>query len=268
VHAILEIVAAIVAIALIISTVLFAVDIFVKGRRGSRIGFVFSAISLPIYFAAFADDLPSNPLGFRDIIFLLPGIHEFNKEFRSSTLILILLLLTYALRLGIYTRLFVIPAFTLTQAEYHSREQIASRANDLSAPVLAYLTFALLVTALIAGAYRLPFIAGIFLCIFTLLAYFASPYLRNLRRALLLLMVECRIFVLHFWLYMGAFMIQVVIFLGKLEMQRRRPQPGDELFFRELAQRMRRAERKIRAKIAEEHEQLRDLAGEGEGNSG
>lgn len=266
-HAIAEAVAIIVALALVLSAALFAVDVFVKGRAasGATIGLVFSLISLPIYFVAFSDDLPGNPPGLRSAILILPGIHEPNKTFSSSAFILILLLLTYALRLGIYTRLFVIPAFTMSEAEYHSRERTASRANDLSAPVLAYLTFALVVTALIAGAYLLPFVAGVFLCIFMLLIYFASPYLRNLRRGVLLLAVQCRILLLHFWLYAGTFIIQIVIFLGKLERWRRRPQPGDELFFRELAQRMRRADRKIRIKIAEEHEQLRNLAGDGEG---
>lgn len=266
-HAAEEVGAAIVAVALILSTVLFAIDVFIKGRHvsGPIIGFTFSIISVPMYFVAFADKLPGDPTGIRSGILALPGTHDSNEGFRSSTLILILLLLTYALRLGIYTRLFVIPAFTLTEAEYHSRGQTASRANDLSAPLLAYFAFALVAAALIGGTYHLPVIAGVLLCLFVLLAYFASSYLRNLRRAFLLLVVQCRIIVLHFWLYAGAFVIQIVIVLGKMEMWRRRPQPGDELFFEELAQRMRRAERKIRVKIAQEHEQLRDLAADGEG---
>jgi hypothetical protein len=152
----------------------------------------------------------------------------------------------------------------MSEAEYHSRTQTANRANDLSAPVLAYITFSLAATVLFAGIYGLSIIAGVLLCIFLLLLYLASSYLWNLERAFLLVMVQFRILMLYSWLYVSAFVIFLVIILGKIELWRTRKQDVDELFFDDLTRRMRTADRKIRTRIAVEQEQLRNLTADDE----
>lgn len=265
-HAVEEAGAIIVAVALFLSVCLFVIDVFVKARyrSGPVIGLVSSVLAILFFLVAFADKLPGHPVGLRGIMLELPGIHEANKDFHSSPVILIVLFAAQALRLGIYTRLFIIPAFTMSEAEYHSRAQTANRANDLSAPVLAYITFSLAATALVAGVYGLPAIAGVFLCIFLLLLYLASSYLWNLERAFLFVLVQFRILVLYFWLYISAFVVFLVIVLGRIELWRTRKQDVDELFFADLTRRMRVADRKIRARIAAEQEQLRNLTADDE----
>jgi hypothetical protein len=190
---------------------------------------------------------------------VLPGVTKADAAFSSSVVILILLVLIYALRLGIYTRLFIIPALTMTEAEYRSRGQVEQRANDLSAPVLAYLTFTMVTTAIIAGAYALTVAAGAAICVFLLLVYFGSPYLRHLRNSLLWLMVQLRIAAREFWLYASRLVVGTILVLGRMEIWRRRAQPGDEQFVSGLEERLHRSEARARIKIEREREKLRHL---------
>jgi hypothetical protein len=265
-HAVEEAATTLVAVALFLSVCLFVIDVFIKGRyrSGPVIGLVSSILATLLFLIAFADKLPSHPIGLRSVMLSFPGIHEANEQFHSSPTILIVLFATQALRLGIYTRLFVIPAFTMSEAEYHSRAETANRANDLSAPVLAYITFSLAATALFAGIYGLSTIAGVCLCLFLMLLYLASSYLWNLERAFLFVMVQFRILVLYFWLYVSAFVIFLVIILGRIELWRLRKQEVDETFFADLTRRMRAADGKIRTRIAAEQEQLRNLTADDE----
>lgn len=256
-----ELAAIIIACALLLSTVLFGIEVFVKGRgsKGQGIGFAFSLIALPLYFVAFSDKFPGHLAGPRDIVQALPGVTTAHVAFSSSVAILIMLVLTYALRLGIYTRLFVIPALTMTEAQFRSRGQVERRANDLSAPVLAYLTLALIITAIVAGAYALPASVGVAICVLLLLFYFGSPYLRHIRRSVLWLEVQIRIAAREIWLNASRLVVGIIIVIGKLERWRRRAQPGDEIFIGGLEERLRRSEARARQNIERERERLRRL---------
>jgi len=251
----------VIAIALMLSTVLFGIEVFVKARRahGQGIGFVFSLIALPLFFIAYCDRLPGRPMGLRNILLIAPGVTKTDLAFSSSLIILTLLVLTYALRLGIYTRLFIIPAFTMTEAEYRSRGRVEQRANDLSASVLAYLTFAFVTTAIVAGAYALPVAAGTALCMALILLYFASPYLRQIRNSLLWLGVQIRIAAREAWLYASKFVVGTIVVIVRLELWRRQTPAGDEAFVNRLEERQRRSEAKARAKIEGEREKLQNL---------
>jgi hypothetical protein len=265
-HAAEELGASLVALELLLSTALFAVDVFIKLRRasGPMSGLIFSFISVVLFFIAFADKLPGHPTGLRGALVGFPGIHSASENFRSSALVLLFLLLLITLRLGIYTRLFIIPAFTLPEGEYHARSQEASRANDLSAPPLAYISFSLVFTALIAGIYAWQSIGGIFLVILLILAYLTFPFLWNLQKLFLLCIVQARIFALYCWLFASAIVISIVVLLGRMELWRMRHPYGEDLFFDDLKRRMRSADQRIRARIEREQEQLRDLAADSE----
>ncbi len=256
-----ELAAIVIAITLVISTVLFGIEVFVKGRgaKGQGIGFVFSLVALPLYFIAFCDKFPGHPSGPRNILLILPGVTKADIAFNSSAIILLLLVLTYALRLGIYTRLFIIPALTMTEAEYRSRGQVEKRANDLTAPVLGYVTFALVTTAIIAGVYALPAVGGAAFLVLLLLLYFASPYLRHLRNSVLWLMVQIRIAARELWLLASRLVVGMIVLIGRLERWRRQVQPGDERFISGLEAMLRRSAARTQRNIEREREKLRHL---------
>src|ERR1035438_47359 len=129
-----------------LSIVLFSLEIFVKRHRGSGqvIGLAFSLLAAAGFFIEY--------IGSRNPLLILPGIHQGALAFNASSFALLMLVLTYALRLTIYTRLFVLPAIRLN-ADYNSREQIEQRANDYTAPVLACVTFAIILSSIIGGVY-------------------------------------------------------------------------------------------------------------------
>ncbi len=254
-----ELAAIVIAVALVLSTVLFGIEVFVKGRgpKGQGIGLVFSLLAVPLYFIAFSDKFPGHPIGPRNILLVLPGATKADIAFSSSVIILILLVLTCALRLVIYTRLFIIPALTMTEAEYRSRGQVERRANDLSAPVLAYLALALVVTTIVGGVYALPAAAGAVIFVFLLLLRYAYPYLRQLRKSLLWLEVHVRILARELWLLASRLVIWIVVMIVRLEKWRAQPQAGDELFFRRLEARLHQSAARARRNIDREREKLR-----------
>jgi len=259
---IVTILAVIIAVAVILSTALFFVEVFIKRHHmsGQVIGLIFSAIAAILYFVVFCDRLPGSPEGPRKLTLLLPGVQESDTHFTSSVAVLVALTITYALRLGIYTRLFIIPALTLNDEEYNSPEEVEIRVNDLSAPVLAYLTFALVASALISGVYHLSAAAGVGICLALLLLYFGSSYLRNIRNSVIWLAVQTRILIRNFWILASRLVVRTILIIGKLESWRRRTQPGDEQFFAGLEDRLNRSARKARMKNEEERELLRTLA--------
>ncbi len=196
-------------------------------------------------------------MGPRNILLVLPGATKAGIAFSSSVIILILLVLTYALRLVIYTRLFIIPALTMTKAEYRSRGQVERRANDLSAPVLAYLTLALVITATIAGVYALPTAAGAVIFVFLLLVRYAYPYLRQLWKPLIWLEVNVRILARELWILASALVIGIIVIIVRLEKWRVQPQAEDELFFGRLEARLQQSAARARRNNEREREKLR-----------
>jgi hypothetical protein len=262
VNVLIDLAAVAIAVSVLLSTALFIIEVLIKRRHvsGQIIGLIFSLIVVPLYFIVFCDRLPGHSLGLRRILLLLPGVYQANIQFSSSVAILIALVVTYALRLGIYTRLFVIPALTMSEAEYRSRDEVEYRANDLTAPVLAYLTFALVLTAMLAGSYGLPPASGAAICVLLLLLYFGSSFLRNLRNSVIWMAVQFRIFLRNVWIYTSRAVVYFVLVIGRMEAWRRRQQPGDEQFFQSLTERIRQSERKAKAKNEEERELLRRLA--------
>jgi hypothetical protein len=257
-----EVLASILIFAIFLSVLLFGVEVFVKHRSmtGQGISFIFSIIALSLYLIAFCDELPGHPIGLRDFLLMLPGVTRADAAFTSSFAILIALAVTYALRITIYTRLFIIPALTLSEAEYNAQDQVEERANDLTAPILAYFTLALMITANVAGSYDLPAVGGAVLCVALLLLYFGSVYLRNFWNSLIWLAVQFRIAVRQLWLLASAVVVWAIFVLGKLELWRRgHLQPGDELFFERQIRRLQESQQKARARIIRERELLRNL---------
>jgi hypothetical protein len=254
-----ELAAIVIAVSLVLSTVLFGIEVFLKGRspKGQGVGLVLSLLALPLYFIAFSDKFPGHPVGPRDLLLVLPGATRANIDFASSAVILILLVLSYALRLVIYTRLFIIPAFTMPEAEYLSRGQVERRANDLSAPVLAYLTLALVVTAIIVGIYALPAVAGAVIFVCLMLLRYVYPFLRRLRKSLLWLEVYIRILAREIWLLASRLVIGIVVIIVRLEKWRAQSLPEDELFFRRLEARLNQSAARARRSIEHERERLR-----------
>jgi hypothetical protein len=264
-----ELAAAIIGISMLLSIGLFSIEVFVKrrwrssqkrrGMSGQAIGLVFSLIAAPLFFIAFCDKLPGHPIGLRDALLALPSITKANAAFGSSVIILVVLVLTYVLRFVIYSRLFVIPALTMTEAEFNKRDNVEERANDLSAPGLAYLTFALTLTAVIAGAYALPVAVGIVMCLGLVAIYYLSSYLYNLEKSLIWLTVQVRILARRLWLIASRLVVLAILVIGRMEAWRRRQVPGDQLFFEKLENSLRQSQLKAAAGIARDQEILRDL---------
>ena len=260
---IISIITVIVGLSLLLSTALFAIEVFAKhNRRGQTLGFVFSVLAVPLYLIAFCDRLPGRSLQPRDVLLTLPGVDNAHAHFASSVPILIALIATYALRLGIYTRLFVIPALTLSEEEYNQQDQIQQRANDLVSPVLAYFTFALVLTAIIAGAYALPAFGGGIVMLGLVGIYLFSSFLYKLERSFYWLVVQARIAVQRLWLLGSTMLVYVIVGIGKMERWRRRHLQGadDEQFFERLEESLRQSQRKAMAKIEHEQQLLRGIA--------
>jgi hypothetical protein len=72
---------------------------------------------------------------------------------------------------------------------------VRERANDLVFPVLAYFTLALVVTAIITGAYSLPVIGGVGVMLGLIAVYLFSSFLYRLERSFHWLVVQARILI-------------------------------------------------------------------------
>ena len=250
----------VVGLALLLSIALFTVEIFVKRHTGSGqiIGLIFSLLAAVGFFIEYSDRLPGGNVGSRRLLLLLPGIDQSSLAYRSSVFALLMLVLTYALRLTIYTRLFVLPAIRLNR-EYNSKEQVEQRANDYTAPVLAYLTFAIILSSIVGGAYHIPIVIATVLCILLVVVYFISSYLRSLRKLVIWLAVSLRIFMRNVAIYFNTIVVWFIVVIGRLERWRRRQTLDDEQLFRVLRQRLNDAKAKAKERNEKDTELLREL---------
>jgi len=258
---VIELVAVAVGLSLLFFSALLAIEVFIKrNRRGQTPGFIFSLLAVPLYLIAFCDRLPNRPVGLRDVILILPGVTKAASHFNSSILILFALAATCALRFAIHVRLFIIPALTLTAEKYSRQNNVRQRANDLTSPVLAYFTFALALTALIAGASALPAFAGVGIMLCLVAVYLFSPFFRGLA-FFQWLVIETRIAVRRLGLLGSTVVVYVIVGIGKLEGWHRRQAPsGDQQFLDRLEKSLLTSRRKALASIEREQELLRSLA--------
>lgn len=262
-----ELTAVVIGISMLLSALLFGVEVFVKRRmkHGQVMGFVFSVLTVPLYLIAFSDKLPGHAIGLRDALHALPSLTKADVEFSSSVIVLVALLVTYVIRMGVYIRLFVIPALTLTEAEYNRRDQVEQRVNDIAAPYLAFLTFALVVTAIVAGAYALPAAAGAGVCVGLVMLYIGLPVIYRLERSIQWLVVHARIAWHELLLVASTLLIYMFRALSNIDRWRRQQLLGDERSFRRTEERLLRSQRKFMAKIQHERDLLRKIAAQHEG---
>lgn len=153
--AVLTVVATAVAVALLVSTMLFVLEVFFRRRDipGQVLGLVLSLFGDVAFVIVSADRLPGQPMAVRNLVGFLPGS---TTAFASSVAGLAVLVVVYVLRALIYYRLFIVPAMKLSDAEYNSPHQLEERANDYTAPVLAFTALAVSLASGVAGTYALP----------------------------------------------------------------------------------------------------------------
>jgi hypothetical protein len=257
---IVSVVAVAVGLALSFSAALTSIEVFIKpSRRGETLGLAFSLLAVPLYLVAFCDRLPGRPIRLRDTLLVMPGVTKAAAHFGSSILILVVLVMACVLRFAIYARLHINPASAATTGKSGQQDKIRQRVSDLTSPILAYFTFASVLTAIIAGAYALPAFAGAAIMLGLVMVYLFSPAFLLLSKSVLWLAIQTRIAIRRFWLLGSTVLVYTILVIGRLETWRRRLQPRDELFFAELEARLRMSRQKAHARIEHERELLRSL---------
>jgi len=263
----LGILATAVAIAAILSIILFGIEVFVKGREvyGQVLGLTLSVLGFSVFAITFADVLPGQPIVVRTLLSLLPGVDDEDLGFSSPAWALIALVVVYALRGWIYYRLFVVPALKLDDDEYRSPEQVEQRANDYTAPVLAFIVLAITVSAMFEAVYHLPtwWVPPILL---GLAAVYLSPrFLRPFRRFLKQAAVAIRIAARYVKIAASRFIVLVIVVLGRIERWRTQQQPSDADLEYRLRLRLNKTIIKAQAANRKDMTYLRGLVSEREG---
>jgi hypothetical protein len=264
---VLSVLATAVAIAAILSIILFSIEVFVKGREvyGQVLGLTLSLLGFIIFTVTFADVLPGRPTGIRRLLSLLPGVEEGDLNFSSPIWALVALVVIYALRGWIYYRLFIVPAITLDDVEYRSPEQIEQRANDYTAPVLAFIVLAIAASALLETVYDLP-IGWVPPILIGLVCIYLSPRLfRPIRRFLKQAAVAIRVGARNLKIWASRFIVLVIVLLGWVERWRTQLQPSDADLDYRLKIRLQRTILKAQAANTKDMAYLRGLVSEREG---
>ncbi len=137
-----------VALGFIWSIMLFCAAVFIRERE-QETGFGWALGGAAIFFVVFADKLPGEPIGLREIVTLLPGVGDGQQLFTSSMFALLLLLIVYLFRIAVFYRLFMeVPS---ASADDESEDIL----NDYVAPTLSYLCFAICLVSLLQPIYDL-----------------------------------------------------------------------------------------------------------------
>jgi hypothetical protein len=257
-----EAIAVLIAVCFLVSTSLFAIEVFIKQRDfvGQGLGLSFTILGLLIYAAVYCDRLPSLPDRTRDLLEVFPAHDQGMGAQVSPRLELILLLILYLLRFAIYIVLFVVPAITMPEDQYRSAIEVESRANDYTAPLLAFTALALAIAGASRLAYDFSVVEQVFLFVVLMLLYFASSFLYDLRQRLISLAVSISILARDLLIALQVVILWIVLGLGRLERWRRRTRADEDLFMAHLEQRLREARQRNQQRNAQARRKLAVLA--------
>jgi len=176
------------------SVMLFFAAVFIDERRQDA-GFGWALAGAVVFFVVFADRLPTEPLWLRDpVTWLLPGVADSSKLFESSLVALVVLFAVYLFRVAAFYELL------LLRDDRPSRsERDEDLVNDIVAPVLSYLCFAICLLSLLQPAYSIGPLATVLLAALLVALHFwrliarLAPYLENLWALLVVTVVRLRI---------------------------------------------------------------------------
>lgn len=238
-----------VSLGLLASCVLFGFQVFGRNRAmpGQIEGFVFTAVTLPLFIYAFADRFPH---------WFFSGAWV-SQHFVSSGAALLAMGLVYVARTGVFLKLFALPAFGLSESEFYSPDRIEERANDFTAPLLAFTNLAIVLAAAVAGTFELPWIVGglVFIGLFAL--YSVALYLRDLRKPILWLVVQLRIAWRAVRTVLEAGVTFIIIGAAKFEMWRRQGDSNLEDFVVRMERKLRDSQRASREADAKDRDRIR-----------
>jgi hypothetical protein len=244
-----------VALLFIASSLLFAIDVFIKRRAVVRqsIALGLSIIGLLVFDCAYGDraNLPGS-VSLRELMRL---------QGTSSILLLWIIVFALTVRVSVYAALFVVPAITLSDAEYLSEAEAEARANDDTATLLAYIPFLLAATALLTEKYSFGVFAALLFFMAGVGIYIGLGFTQNITDILLTAYVEVQILLRT--IANGAYIIilQVVVAIGRFEDWRRHGALEDEAIDR-LEERIRDARSRNKARQADARTRLTRRAAE------
>jgi hypothetical protein len=180
-----------VAAGFIWSIFLFFAAVFLREREQDA-GFGWALAGAVVFVVTFSDRLPGKPDGLRGPLSLLPGVSSTREHFSSSQIALVILLVVYLFRIAVFYQLFLKDGRTIDE---DGDEDLV---NDVVAPALSYLCFAICTISLIAPAYGLGLIetlllAGALVALhYWPLLRWLERYLRNLRAVLVVAWARVR----------------------------------------------------------------------------
>jgi hypothetical protein len=164
-----------VAAGFIWSVVLFFAAVFIRERQQEE-GFSWALAGAVVFFLTFCDKLPGHWTGPRRIVEILPDVSHAGALFRSSGVVIVILLVVYLLRVAVFYRLF----FRGGEAIEHDDD--AEIVNDYVAPVLSYGCFVICAAALLSPLYSLGPILTPLLVAALILEYYVPVITRLMRR--------------------------------------------------------------------------------------
>jgi len=162
------------------SILLFFAAVFLREREQDA-GFGWALAGAVLFAIVFADRLPVDALGARDALTLLPGVTAAHEHFTSSELALWLLAIVYLFRVAVFYQLFLKDGKTIDE---DGDEDLV---NDVVAPALSYVCFAICLVSLLVPAYGLDLAWTVLLVGLLAAAHYwpllrvLEQYLRNLR---------------------------------------------------------------------------------------
>jgi hypothetical protein len=157
------------------SIVLFFAAVFMR-ERDQDAGFGWALVGALAYVVTFSDWLPGQPSGIRHLLEVMPGVSRADAGFASPVAVIAALAITYVVRILIFYQLF----FDFADLDIDGDGEVDD-VNDLVAPFLSYLCFAVCVITALAGLYDLSAIAVFFAAIAALSLYYVPHLLRYVR---------------------------------------------------------------------------------------
>lgn len=163
------------------SVILFFSAVFMDERE-QEAGFGWALFGAVLYFITFADRLPGAPIGLRNAFEILPGVTSADADFRSPWTVLVVLLLAYVIRLLVFYQL-VLEDYG-RDVDGDGREDDI---NDLVAPFLSYLCWAICAVTALWGVYDLNVLGTAVAVVGAVAIYFSPRFLFMFRPYLELL---------------------------------------------------------------------------------
>ena len=158
--------ATLVGLCFIWSVILFFAAVFMR-ERAQEDSFGWALAGAVLFFVVFADRLPGEPMQLREAITFLPGVGAGAELFTSSLVALVVLLVVYAFRIGVFVELFI----HNDNAEANGKEEVA---NDIVGAPLSYYCFAICVVALLQPVYALGLLETGVLCVALIVGYYGG----------------------------------------------------------------------------------------------